>query len=160
MHKQGTRADAGLPDPFDLMTNREAWTTMRRSDAEMQQKIEALIQDEPDSRERARLLILYQIATVLIDNVSAVRETTKEFREHRLEYDSHIEREERYINQGRGMWRMAGAVVFIAQAMLGYLYYQHTDTMRGVQVVVSSISKDMETIRERHRIEDRTGGQR
>lgn len=125
----------------------------------MQQKIEALIQDESDPRERARLLILYQIATVLIDNVSAVRETTDEFRNHRVEYEGHVKREEAYINQGRGMWRVVGAIVVVAQGTLGYLYYEHVDAMRELQTIVVAHSKEFEVLRERHRIEDRLGRQ-
>lgn len=120
---------------------------MRRVDAEMQQKIEALIQEEADPRERARLLILYQIATVLIDNVAAVRETTEEFKQHRIEYEAHIAREESYINQGRGMWRIAGVVLLIAQASLGYLYTQHIDAMRRVEAAVAAQGKDIDALK-------------
>ena len=121
----------------------------------MQQKIEALIQEEADPRERARLLILYQIATVLIDNVAAVRETTEEFKQHRIEYEAHIAREESYINQGRGMWRIAGVVLLIAQASLGYLYTQHIDAMRRVEAVVAAQGKDIDALKTWKQFEDR-----
>ena len=130
---------------------------MRRTDAEMQQKIEALIQDEADPRERARLLILYQISAVLIDNVAAVRETTEEFRAHRLEYEKHVEREEAYINQGRGMWRIAWVVLIAGQSALGYLYAQHLDAIRRVEAVVASNSKDIEALKTWKQFEDRNG---
>lgn len=129
----------------------------RRADQEMQQKIEALIQEEADPRERARLLILYQIATVLIDNVSAVRETTEEFRQHRIEYEAHVVREESYINQGRGMWRIAGVVLLIAQGSLGYLYTQHIDAMRRVEAAVTSQGKDIDALKAWKQFEDRKG---
>lgn len=131
---------------------------MRRTDSEMQQKIESLIQEEADPRERARLLILYQIATVLIDNVAAVRETTDEFKAHRIEYDKHVEREEAYINQGRGMWRIAGAVILSAQAALGYLYSQHIEAMRRIEVVVSTQGKEIDSLKTWKQLEDRNGG--
>lgn len=123
----------------------------------MQQKIEALIQEEADPRERAHLLILYQIATVLIDNVAAVRETTDEFKAHRLEYEAHVDREESYINQGRGMWRVAGVVVIVAQAALGYLYAQHIDAMRRIEAVVTNHAKDIDEMKTWRQLEGRNG---
>lgn len=131
---------------------------MRRADAEIQQKIEALIQEEADPRERSRLLILYQIASVLIDNVAAVRETTDGFKAHRIEYEKHIEREEAYLNQGRGMWRIAGVVLLAAQATLGYLYSQHLDAMRRVEAIVSTQGKDIDALKTWKQLEDRNGG--
>lgn len=132
---------------------------MRRADSEMQQKIEALIQEEADPRERARLLILYQIAAVLIDNVSAVRETTQEFKEHRLEYEAHIAREEALINQGKGLWRVLGAAVVIVQASLGYLYVEHIEALKGMQATINGHAKQLEVINERYRIDERNGRQ-
>lgn len=139
---------------------------MRRADAEMQQKIEALIQEEADPRERARLLILYQIATVLIDNVAAVRETTDEFKKHRVDYDKHVEREEAFINQGKGMWTLAGwiggafgVVLLVVQGALGYLYSQHIDAQRRIEAVVTTQGKDIEGLNTWKKIlEDRNGG--
>lgn len=131
---------------------------MRRADSEMQQKIEALIQEEADPRERARLLILYQIATVLIDNVSAVRETADEFKDHRVEYVKHIEREEAYLNQGRGMWRIGAVVILAAQAALGYFYSQHVETMRRVEAIVTTQGKDIDDLKTWKQFEDRNGG--
>lgn len=131
--------------------------TMRRADSEMQQKIEALIQEEADPRERARLLILYQIAAVLIDNVAAVRETTAEFKDHRLEYEAHITREEALINQGRGLWRALGAVVVVVQATLGYLYVDHMESLKAMQTTMNSHAQQLEVIAERHRLEERNG---
>lgn len=130
---------------------------MRRADGEMQQKIEALIQEEADPRERARLLILYQIASVLIDNVSAVRETTQEFKDHRLEYEAHITREEALINQGRGLWRALGAVIVVVQATLGYLYVDHMDSLKMMQGTINSHAQQLEVIAERHRLEENAG---
>ena len=131
---------------------------MRRADSEMQQKIEALIQEEADPRERARLLILYQIATVLIDNVSAVRETADEFKDHRVEYVKHIEREEAYLNQGRGMWRIGAVVILAAQAALGYFYSQHVETMRRVEAIVTTQGRDIDDLKTWKQFEDRNGG--
>lgn len=132
---------------------------MRRADSEMQQKIEALIQEEADPRERARLLILYQIAAVLIDNVAAVRETTQEFKDHRLEYEAHITREEALINQGKGLWRVLGAVIVIAQGLLGYLYVEHIQALKGMQATLNGHAKQIEVINERFRLGERNGRQ-
>lgn len=132
---------------------------MRRADSEMQQKIEALIQEEADPRERARLLILYQIASVLIDNVAAVRETTQEFKEHRLEYEQRVLREDALINQGKGIWRFLGAIIVVVQASFGYLYVEHIETLQAMQVTINNHSKQLEVIAERHRLEERTGRQ-
>jgi hypothetical protein len=132
---------------------------MRRTDSEMQEKIESLLKEAADPRDRALLMILYHISTVLIDNVSAVRESTDEFKLHREEYDAHVKREEAYINQGRGMWRIVGLLMFVVQSTLGYLYYQNVDAMRELQTAVVLINRDMAVIKERHRIEDKTGQQ-
>lgn len=125
----------------------------------MQQKIEALIQEESDPRERARLLVLYEIARVLIDNVAAQRETTEEFRAHRLEYDAHVKREEAFLNQGRGVWRVVAWVFALVQGVLGYYHYEHKQEMRATQVTLTHLVKEAEVTRERHRIEDRLGRQ-
>jgi len=138
---------------------------MRRADSEMQKQIEELIKDEADPRERARLLILYQISNILIDNVGAVREVTEKFSNHRTEYDTHIDREEAFINQGRGMWRLAGwlwsifaVILMAAQGTLMYFYSQHMDAMRNVQAIVATHEKDIETLKAWKQFEDRNGG--
>lgn len=125
----------------------------------MQSDIEHLIAAEADPKERARLLILYKIAAVVSETANDVREGAERVRMLRDEYDAHITRDDSYINQARGMWRVGAAVVVLAQSGLGYLYYEHVGALRDVQAVVSSTSKDVEIMRERHRIEDRNGRQ-
>lgn len=132
---------------------------MRRSDTEMQQKIEELIQDEPEPRERARLLILYQIATVLIDNVAATRETTAEFRNHRIEYHKHVQREESYINQGKGMWRFAALILVVGQLVFGYLLFDLPTQVRKIEATVQLQGKDIDMLLDRARVTDRLGRQ-
>lgn len=133
--------------------------TVRRADSEMQQQIEDLIREEADPRERARLLILYQIAAVLIDTVGAVRVTADEFKAHRAAYAEHVVREEAYLNQGRGMWRVAAAVLLAAQGALGYLYFEHVGAVREVQALLAVQGKELESLKERARIMDRLGRQ-
>jgi hypothetical protein len=132
---------------------------MRRAESDTHQKIERLIEDEQDPRERVRLVVLHQISTVLADNVAAVSKMNTEFIDHRDDYEKHIARETAILNQGRGMLRVLGLVLVGAQSLLGYLYYQHVDAVRELQAITAGNSKEIEIIRERHRIEDRVGKQ-
>lgn len=132
---------------------------MPRTDAEMQADIERLIAAEADPKERARLLILYKIAAVVSETASDVRESAERLRSLRDEYDAHITRDDSYINQARGAWRVGAAAIVLAQSGLGYLYYDHVGAMREMQAVTTTHARELQALQERHRIEDRVGRQ-
>lgn len=127
----------------------------RHADIEMLAKIQSLIEDEADPRERTRLLILFEIARGLNDSTRAVREVTTEFREHRLEFESHVDDEQKLINQGKGMWRVVVIGVIVIQSALSYVIVDHFAEMQALRVTTEKHSKQLEVIAERHRQEER-----
>ena len=118
----------------------------RQSDEDMQKKIEELIEDESDPRERARLLILLAISRTLVDNVVAVREVTDEFRSHREEFDRHLAAEQAMLNQGRGAMRLAMAAIFLIQSVFGYVFIEHVTLVKALQMEVTNNTKEIAVI--------------
>jgi hypothetical protein len=99
----------------------------RFDDESIKEEVHQMIIEESDPKEKVRLLMLMQLNTTLVSNVIAVRNLTTEFKEHRLEFDSHIKEEERIINTGRGaIWAVIALIGFI-QMVTGYLFTQHMD---------------------------------
>ena len=123
----------------------------RQADIEMLAKIQGLIEDESDPRERTRLLILFEIARGLNDSTRAVREVTTEFREHRLEFESHVDDNHRIINQGKGMWRVVAVGVIVIQSALSYVILDHLNEMKNLRLTVGQHSKELRVIDERIR---------
>jgi hypothetical protein len=100
---------------------------VRFDDENIKQAIQQLIVDEEDPKEKLRLLMLLQLNTSLLANVVAVRNLTVEFKEHRLEFETHVKAEEKLINTGRGaIWAVIALIGFV-QATSGYIFTQHMD---------------------------------
>jgi hypothetical protein len=130
---------------------------MRRADMEAQKQIEDLIQDENDPRARTHLLVLYQLSTGLTDNIGAVRALIDEMKALRQDHDAHVKEEEKILQQGRGAWKIFAWVLITAQSVIGFLYIEHLQALKALQVSVVTLQKEIEVIQERHRVEDRAG---
>jgi hypothetical protein len=126
---------------------------MRSTDNELQAQLEEMIRHEQDAVERARLMVMYQMVAILIDNVGVARETSDKF-------SVHAEMEAKLLNRAWGVWKTMGAAVLVVQLTLGYVLSEHLSDMKAVQTTVYMHSKELDTIKERHRIEDRIGAQR
>lgn len=97
----------------------------RFDDENIKREVQQLIISEPDPKEKVRLLMLLQLNTSLVSNVVAVRNLTKEFKEHRMEFEAHLAAEEKLVNTGRGaIWAaliLVGAIQFGSSYILNNL---------------------------------------
>lgn len=115
---------------------------LRQTDTELKTKIEALIEKEPDTTERARLLILLQISNLLVDNIDAQRRTSIEVAGYAAAFKTHVEEQDQLINRGWGMWKVAGGVLFVMQLLIGGII--------GVSVSqVDSNGKDIKVLQQK-----------
>lgn len=122
---------------------------MRRADHSMQEKIKDMIEQEPDPRERMRLLILLQISSILVDNVAAVQGLSDRLDVHDIKFDTHVDEESKLINQGRGMWRVMVFALLLAQGAIGYLYVDTINVLKQMQTSISTNSRDLAVMRDR-----------
>lgn len=106
--------------------------TTRLSDEDAHKRIEDMLRDENDPKERMRLLLLLRLNDVLTDNVVATRELTQEFKNHRGEFnvhqdkfDQHVADERVLIAKGRVALWVAVGFVGLVQAMGGYIINKH-----------------------------------
>jgi hypothetical protein len=136
---------------------------IRRSDLDAQRQIEDMIKDEGDPRARAQLLILYQLSSNQTDSISIVRSLVEELKALRQEHEQHVKEEEELIQQGRGAWKAISSawkilsiILIAAQSALGYLYVQHLNALEAVQNDLIQAQQDIEIIKERHRVENRS----
>lgn len=115
----------------------------------MQEKIKDMIEQEPDPRERMRLLILLQISSILVDNVAAVQGLSDRLDVHDIKFDTHVDEESKLINQGRGMWRVMVFALLLAQGAIGYLYVDTINVLKQMQTSISTNSRDLAVMRDR-----------
>lgn len=127
----------------------------RRTDVNSHAEIEALIREEPDPRERARLLVLLQLNAVLVDNVTATRGLADQFKAHRAEFEAHARVEEGLLNKGRGAMWVAIILSGVIQALVIFQATQALDAIREIgalartnALAVERISTEVRTWRE------------
>lgn len=118
-------------------------------DQEIRDKLQSLIEQESDPKERARLLIMLQISDILIDNVRAVRGLSDELHTHRTEFSAHMTKELELINQGKGMWRAFALSIGVIQAVIGYTFYQHLQDMAELKDSKATVERRLDVMDER-----------
>lgn len=118
-------------------------------DKEIRDRLQELIEAEPDARERSRLLIMMQISTTLVDNVRAVRGLTEEMHTHRSDFAEHIKKELELYNQGKGMWRVITGFLVIAQVILTGMFLTYQSEMKAVLEATRSADKRLDMMEER-----------
>jgi hypothetical protein len=123
---------------------------MRRTDNELQQQLEEMIKHEQEPVERARLMVMYQMVSILIDNVKVARETSDKF-------NVHAEMDAKLLNRAWGIGKVIGTAVMAVQITVGYVLSEHLNDMKEMKAVITAHNKELDTVRERHRIEDRMG---
>jgi hypothetical protein len=125
---------------------------MRRTDNELQQQLQRMIEQEQEPIERARLMVMYQMVAILVDNVEVARETSNNF-------NAHAAKEDQLLNRAWGIGKVIGVAVLIVQITVGYVLSEHLNDMKAMQATLMTHGKELDTIKERHRIEDRLGRQ-
>lgn len=118
-------------------------------DKEIRDRLQELIEAEPDARERSRLLIMMQISTTLVDNVRAVRGLTEEMHTHRSDFAEHVKKELELYNQGKGMWRVITGFLAIAQVLLTGMFLTYQSDMKSVLEATRSADKRLDIMEER-----------
>lgn len=121
----------------------------RQSDSDVQDKIKALIENEPDAKERIRLMILLQISNVLTDNVGVVQGLIKRVEDHSERFDTHVEEEQRLLNQGRGAWKVIGVAIVSLNAWLGWMYTEQLGVIKQMQAAIASNTKEIAVLSDR-----------
>ena len=76
-----------------------------------------MIIDEPDSKQRAFLVVLNAINLSLIANTSTIKSVSDKLEKHLINFENHATEEEAMMNKGRGMWKVAAWVIGIAQVI-------------------------------------------
>jgi len=99
---------------------------------ELKHRIEAQIEQESDPNERARLMIMHQVAGVLQDTAAAVREMAVEFRNHRKEFEDHIVEEQRIVQSGKILWKIAGIIMLGLQGLFGFWMSSYIKTIDSI----------------------------
>ena len=112
----------------------------RMADFKFEERIEHLISEEEDPKEKIRLLLMMRLNTTLVDNVVAVRKLTESFSEHRTEFEDHVRKDLKAMYFRRGaVWASIG-LLGIIQSLCLYLVFQHIDFDRQVHKVVEEHS--------------------
>jgi hypothetical protein len=112
------------------------------------QKIEALILQTDDPKDRALLLIQLEMVKSLIENTEVTKDLHSEFKMHAKE-------EMAMIVKGRFLWRVLLAGALGLQGVLGFLFSQHLESHKALVSEVKVLNIDMATHKEHHRQEER-----
>jgi hypothetical protein len=124
----------------------------RHNDEDVKSLIQRLIEDEPDARERIRLLILLQLNSTLVDNVVAVRELTKEYKGHREEFEQHVEKDRLMVAYGRGALWAAVILVGVIQVMVGFVLKQHMEEFKHVATISATTAAKLDQHMEENKV--------
>lgn len=90
----------------------------RREADRFSSDIEEMISNEPDQRQRAQLMVLYNINLSLMANTRTIQDVKLDFDEHRTAYEERTAREAALMNRGIGAWKVIAWVLGLAQAVL------------------------------------------
>jgi len=119
-------------------SNRES----RQMDEELKTKIRALVEEEPDAKERVKLMISSRIVEFMADNMRNVSKLVEEFQAHRAEFETHqteyaqhLQTDHAIINQGKGAWKIGVVLLLLINTLIGTLYL-------NVVQDVASLKKD------------------
>ncbi len=111
------------------------------------QRIEALILETDDPKDRALLLIQLEMVKSLIENTDVTKELHAEFKEHAQE-------EMALIIKGRFLWRVLLAGALLLQVGLGYLFSKHEKAFEELVIQVKDLDEYKVKHMEHHRMEE------
>lgn len=101
--------------------------------------IEKMIAEEPDSKNRAFLLILNNINKALVENTEATREIRSELAAHVQKFEAHTAQSRSMLDQGRGAWKIAAWIFGILQVIgLG----MWSDSQKEQKEIKSAVQED------------------
>jgi len=117
----------------------------RVSDEDVVHSIEQMLASESDPETRMRLLVLYRISVLLVDNIHITQLTRTEVKDLQTEVTTHIKEQEQLSNRLLGGAK-AIAVVFLAiQGIFGYVatkvLEQHQQNTIEIHKLVDKVKK-------------------
>lgn len=120
---------------------------------DQQKKIEALIQEESDPKNRLTLMILSNISQAITANTSLTRAVHQEVKALKIELDTHTEESAALINKAEGaskIIRFVSPVVWtILSAFMIFMYHNYTDFQSSVTAQLSTIQLDIRGIEDK-----------
>jgi hypothetical protein len=108
------------------------------------EKIEQLILQAADPKDKAFLLIQLEMSKSLFENTQLTKELHAEF-------TSHAKEEMALIIKGRFLWRILLAFALILQVVLGKVLNDHLENHAAVVAEVRQLRLELEIFKERQR---------
>lgn len=102
--------------------------------------IEQMIIDEPDTKQRAFLVVLNSINQSLQANTTLTQSVSTKLEEHLTNFEEHAKAEEALMNKGRGAWKVAAWVIGIAQCIGVGVWVDARSELFGVHNSISSLT--------------------
>ena len=109
----------------------------------MQQQIEELIVAADDPKDKAFLLIMNKIAVSLDTNTSLTQMLSDDFKSHTLAFSEHERKEMELINQGRGGFRVALALLAVLQVVIGFIITNTLSDIKDMRQDVTVLQREM-----------------
>lgn len=117
----------------------------RISDEDVVHSIEKMLASESDPETRMRLLVLYRISVLLVDNIHITQLTRTEVKDLQTEVSSHIKEQEQMANRILGGAKVIAAVFLAIQGVFGYVatkvLEQHQQNTIEIHKLVDNVKK-------------------
>jgi hypothetical protein len=126
----------------------------RKSDV-LQQQIEELIVAAENPKDKAFLLIMNKIATSLDANTHLTKALSEDFKSHTIAFSEHERKEMELINQGRGGFRVALALLAVLQVFVGFIITNTLTDIKNMRSEVTVLQREMAIHKEHHVLEER-----
>jgi hypothetical protein len=127
----------------------------RRKGDQLQQQIEDLIVAASDPKDKAFLLIMNKIATSLDANTSLTKALSDDFKSHTVAFSEHERKEMELINQGRGGFRVALALLAVLQVFVGFVITNTLADIKDTKQDVITLQREVAIHKEHHALEER-----
>lgn len=102
--------------------------------------IEQMIVDEPDSKQRAFLVVLNSINQSLVANTALTQSVSNKLETHLTNFETHTKEEEALMNKGRGAWKVAAWVIGIAQMIGVAVWVDARSELFGVHNSIAALT--------------------
>jgi hypothetical protein len=127
----------------------------RRKGDQVQQQIEELIVAASDPKDKAFLLIMNKIAVSLDTNTSLTQMLSDDFKSHTLAFSEHERKELELINQGRGGFRVALALLAVLQVVIGFIITNTLTDIKSMRQEVTVLQREVAIHKEHHIVDER-----
>lgn len=125
---------------------------------DISKRIDELIVETPDAKDKALLLILKKISDNLEDNTALTRTLTQDLKAHTDAFEKHEKDEMALISQGRGFLKAAVFGLAFFQAIFAWYAARHIKDMDGLSHQVKENSEEIAVHKEHHRQEEKYRG--